>query len=169
MKYLIFLLLTFELTAQCKIKVDEFTKRESVQSKLQHIGQGQGLLGIDDQLECQFRRFENIKYVAFYVMGMHIQTIEKGEIVYLKFIDDSVMELNVEETTISDYFKSGSGGWYFWLYFTLNDSQISKLSTTPLKKIRVHYIDYNISSRNNKKLMEQIDCVLNAKPPKSNK
>ena len=79
MKYLIFLLLTFELTAQCKIKVDEFTKRESVQSKLQHIGQGQGLLGIDDQLECQFRRFENIKYVAFYVMGMHIQTIEKGE------------------------------------------------------------------------------------------
>ena len=165
MKYLILFLLSFDLAAQCKIKVDEFTHKESVESKLQHLAQGKGILGIGDKIQCQFNRLESTKYLTLFIEGDYILTTEKGETLYLKFIDDSVMELYVEKTTISDYFSTG--GWYYWLYFTLNDSQISKLSTTKIKKIRVNSIDYLVSKRNNTKLMEQIECVLNAKNPKN--
>ena len=92
----------------------------------------------------------------------------------LKFTDGEVIELLTEEAQVSDYttgemFTQGTAStiWYNSLHIGLTKDQLNTLRIKDLEKVRVHFSDYIIDSP--KAIQEQIECVLNPKPPKSKK
>ena len=170
MKYLILILLSFELTAQCKTEIDEFTKNITILSKRNKIGKYKVAWVGPAFLKSSIFSINGQIKLMLYPEYYDVQRIEKGETIYLKFTDGEVIELLTDDLLITgEMYTQGTAStiWYNSLHIGLTKDQLNTLRIKDLEKVRVHFSDYIIDSP--KAIQEQIECVLNPKPPKSKK
>lgn len=163
---------SWNLIAQCNVKVDEFTKEVLIESKLKKFGSSgsafsiNGLLYIETQVYSLNGRLHLILRPEF----SGVKTIEKGESIYFKFENDSILELFTPATQITDFkrgkaFSQGTNNtiWYAYLDFLLTPQQAEYLSTLKIKKLRISGVDYEPNKKNGGQILDQIACVLNPK------
>jgi hypothetical protein len=157
------------INAQCKVEVDEFTKDVTISNSMAKIGKNyNGKIDIIKFLSAQVYKLNSTFVLVLVPQFLDIQTIREGEIVYIKFTDESVIKLNVLKTSISKYtsgemFIQGSSTtiWYNYLSFVLSDSDIQNIKTKKISKIRCGINDYKIKKRDSNILSEQLNCIIN--------
>jgi hypothetical protein len=164
MKYLIvmFLFILKDTSySQCKKEIDEFTHDTIIRSNIETLGKTSIYY-----LETQIIKTNGMYLLALTAEFLSVQTIEKGDLVYLKFEDESIFKLPITKTVISDHkkgkaFSQGTKNtiWYNELVFTLDKPILEDLKNKGLIKLRVNYWDYEVKEKNRFKVAQQIECV----------
>jgi len=160
MKYIIIaLLIQYKINAQCEVKVDEFTKNRNTSSKYERLSR---LKGEYCYLETKFYDYNGYKNLVLHSEYPDIVTLREGEIIYIKFVDSTVLELKVQKSVVSDYTKSSPLIWYHFTTITLDDEDLTLLRLKPILKIRISQYDYSVKKDNQDVLIKQIKCVEDA-------
>lgn len=154
-------------SAQCKKKVDEFTKDTTISTELEKMGKNkEGFGDFAKFLKVEMTNINGRFALILVPQYRTIQTIEKGEIVYIKFQNDSIMKLIVQKTSISDHTKgeafvqgTETTIWYNFLWFTLSPSQVLELEANEIKKVRCGINDYDVNEDNAGIVQKQIACI----------
>ena len=152
----------------CQKKVDEFTHDTTVEAEILKIGKHKEgfALGVTF-LKARVYTINSNYVLVLRPEFLSIQTIQKGEKAYIKFEDDSVIELVVDETSISNHtsgeaFTQGTDNtiWYNYLSFFLTPQQFMQLESKKVKRVRCSYNDYDPKDDSQASvLMEQIQCI----------
>ncbi len=153
--------------AQCKTKIDEFTKDTLTSSEYQKLGKNKN--GFSDY--AKFLRVQTFKTNSTFSLLLqpefrNVETVKKGTTVYIKFQNDSIMQLSVTETSVSDHrkgeaFTQGTETtvWYNSLWFDLTPSQLLELEANKIKKIRCWINDYDVKPGDADIIQKQIACI----------
>lgn len=164
---LLFFLTIQVVSAQCKKKVDEFTNAVTISTDVEKIGKNkEGFMDFVKFLKVEMTNTNGRFALILMPEYRTIQTIEEGEIVYIKFQNDSIMKLPVQKTSISDHTKgeafvqgTETTIWYNFLWFSLTPLQVSELEANKIKKIRCGINDYEIKEDKADIIQEQIACI----------
>lgn len=150
----------------CRVKIDDFTKIKSIKCDTEKIGRRKESLGPSYFLEASVESSGKSMFLYLIPQYAHIQTIEKGEKVLIMFTDNSILELTVENLSISDHttgraFTQGTETtiWYNILGFILSPEQAIMLSEKDLKKIRCGIYDYEVKGKWKSIIKEMIRCI----------
>jgi hypothetical protein len=148
----------------CHINVDEFTQKKTIMSKDKTIGESNDV-GLN-YLEVSLAKMNGYFFMTLVPEFYSIQTIRKGDIVYIKFHDDSVMQLTVYRTSISDHKKglsgtsrSGQTVWYNTLSFGITADQLQVLTDKSIRKVRCSLYTYEVYEKNMSTVGDIIRCI----------
>lgn len=139
----------------CKSKTDEFTKETIISTDDVLIGRSTEFGR--RPVKASISNYEKTFYLTLIPEFYTIQTIREGDIVYLKFKDESMIELKVPETDISHYTSYGT--WYNVLTFRLTPEQVLKMSDMPLLKLKCSFDTYEVKKKNAFILRDMIHCI----------
>lgn len=170
---LVFIIMIFcqDLFCQCEYKVDEFTKDITASSKLEKIGREGNRYSMRGTfyIKSKVMIINNVPMLILYSEFSQVTTIEKGESVYIKFVNDSIIEMKALETQITKFtsgeaFTQGTEKtiWYTFVQVILSQEQFLQLQNNKIVKIRVHNSDYEIKEKDSGLIMDQIECVQKA-------
>lgn len=91
-----------------------------------------------------------------------ILTIDAGEIIYIKFSDDSVLKFVNSSTDISEY-SQYSDKWRNSFSFNLSGVKLEQLKTKKIVGIKCYINEYTLSENDGVNFKNNLNCVLKAK------
>lgn len=119
------------------------------------------------KIKTGFLKFRNVtvsieKVDSIYVMCLVLNssiylTIDKGDIIYLKLENGSVVKIYNGSTSYGDY--STYSGNYNILAFELDNETMNKLKESPIVGIKCHINEYDISTSFGRQLQNNFKCI----------
>jgi hypothetical protein len=151
--------------AQCIKKKDDMTGSVMIDTKMVRLGNtGAGFAKIILYLEGSVTYIGDGYQLYLNAQFKDIKTIEKGSTVYVKFTDESVLQLSAENTTISEHstgasFTQGSNNtiWSNTVRTELKPADVETLKTKKIAKIRVDTEDYIVKKTDI--IPDMITCI----------
>lgn len=150
---------------KCIKTIDEFTKDTIIQSDVESIGRCKHH-GINYFIESKLYLVNGFPKIVLVPEFSKVQTIEKGEIIYFKFDNDSIFEFHAQESEVSDYksgkpFTQGTSNtvWYNELHLPLSKDAIDILTQKQVVKIRIHGFVFDIKKGKEEAFKNMINCA----------
>jgi hypothetical protein len=172
---IVFNLLVQSAYSQCTEKKDEFTGETKISSELQKLG----TFVIKDCPACQIYDLsfslidmkEISGYFSLFLIPefMSVQTIKKGEILYIKFENDSLLQLPIgTKSSVSNYKQAPNKTvlWYNSVGCVLTPEQATMLEQNKIKKVRLLEYVYEVDSKNSEVVQKAIACIREKKSKK---
>ncbi|WP_139150357.1 hypothetical protein [Flagellimonas zhangzhouensis] len=142
-----------------KNEVDEFTGSRVIESSWESLTKNSSLYSY-----VRFRKIDDEVFLNFkFMIGNKVFSVDKGEVLYLKFVDDEIVKLFNAEYQLSNFGDGaigivGSQMLGVELICLIDNTILLKLKEKNLDKIRVYtskgYAETNIKSKQALKLNE---------------
>ena len=87
-------------------------------------------------------------------------TIRKGELIYIKFTDNSVIKFVNPSTNASDYEKGVFSNSFF---LNLTGNNLLQMKVKKIKGIKCYINEYNISEYGGENFQAQLNCIIKTK------
>jgi hypothetical protein len=135
--------------SQCSVKVstNEYTQEKKI--KTGFLKFRSGMVSIE--------KVDSIYVMCLMLNSSIYLTIDKGDIIYLKLENESVVKIYNESTSYGDY--STYSGNYNILTFVLDNDIINKLKESSIAGIKCSVNEYDITSSFGKQLQDNFKCI----------
>lgn len=143
---------TDSIPCNIEIKVDSYSGKKSIETGFVNFNGG-----------C-YRLSKNIGIVSFWLQleSSIILTIDAGDIIYIKFSDNSVIKFVNTSTDISDY-SQYSDTWNNSFSFNLFGDKLKQLKTKKIIGIKCHINEYTFSESDGENFKNNLNCIIKAK------
>ena len=154
------------LSAQCSMKVDDFTKDTTYKSENRQIGKADIKERIPHYMGVQVDRLRSLYILFLFPEFPYKQSFKEGEVISLLFDDKTVLDLRVSSNdkaarTAPRPFTQGDKAKVYTstLQFLLSDEDKEALRSKKVTKIRVGATDFNIDKKKQNEILSQIKCL----------
>lgn len=143
-----------------KNEVDEFTGKTVKETSWETLNKKSKLYSY-----VRFRKVDSTIYFVFKMMiGNKVYSVDKGEVLYLKFADEEVVKISNSEYQLTTYGAgatglAGSKMLGVELTCIINQEILSKLEEKTLAKVRVYTSDGYVEGEVNEKQAEKFKVL----------
>jgi hypothetical protein len=135
-----------------EVKVDSYSGKKTIETGFVSFNGGSYLL----------TKEKNIINFWIQLESSIILTIDKGEIIYIKFSDNSVIKFVNTSTDISSY-SQYSDKWTNSFSFDLTGVKLEQLKTKNIIGIKCYINEYNFPESTSDDFKNNLNCIIKAK------
>ena len=164
---LVMVLIMGNTFAQCTKKTDEMTKEVKISTPIGKLGATpQKGMKVPMFLTGKMHAKDGHFFLTFFPEFTDIKTIDEGSIIYVKFDDESVLELKVlvkdiasGATSSSPYAQGNILIWTSTLMTEVSKEDREKLKSKKIAKVRCELNDYVVKGKQQDVIPAWIDCL----------
>ena len=135
-----------------EIKVDSYSGKKTIETGFVSFNGGSYLLTKEKGIINFWLQLES----------SIILTIDAGEIIYIKFSDNSILKFVNSSTDISDY-SQYSDKWTNSFSFNLSGVKLDQLKTKKITGIKCYINEYSFSESDGTSFKNNLNCIVKAK------